>query len=141
MSGRYAEGTAVDVEKSRAEMIGTLGRYAVRKFGWDQDPVEGDALFFELGGKAYRMMVRKPKAADFEYNPRIPTATLVEREWRRRWRAVAMLLKMKLEFADSGDSTIENELMAYMVLQDGSTLGEAIAGNKVPLLAATTGGK
>lgn len=135
---RYAEGTAVDVEKSRAEMVGTLGRYNVRKFGWEFGD-EGDVLFFEIEGKAYKMLVRRPKASEFEYNPRIAAGDLVLREWRRRWRAVGMLLKMKLEFAESGDSTIENELLPYLVLRDGTTLGDAIADNKVPLLAA--GGK
>lgn len=132
---RYAEGTSVDVEKSRAEMVGTLGRYSVRKFGWEFAD-DGDILYFEIDGKAYRMKVSRPTSKDVRVGPRQDLESVLEAEWRRRWRAVGMLLKMKLEFAESGDSTIEKELMPYLLLRDGQTLSEAITGGDVPLLLA-----
>lgn len=136
--GRYAEGTSVPVEKSRAEMIGTLGRFGVKKFGWDMQD-NGDVLFFEVSGKQYRMTIARPKADDVPYNPRITQQTLIDREWMRRWRAHATMLKMRLEFAESGDSTTETELLPYLILKSGQTLGEAVIGGGLPLLSS--GGK
>lgn len=133
--GRYAEGTSVPVEKSRAEMIGTLGRFGVKKFGWDMQD-SADILFFEVNGKSYRMEIVRPAPDDVAYNPRIDKKTLLDREWARRWRANAMMLKMRLEFAESGDSTAEVELLPYLLLKTGETLGEAVLGGSVPLLAA-----
>lgn len=132
---RYAEGTEVSVEKSQAEMVGTLGRYRVRKFGWEFTS-EGDILYFEINARAYRLTVHRPTAKDVQVGPRTDLKTALDREWRRRWRANAMMLKMRLEFADSGDSTIESELLSYLLLSDGSTLAEVVDGGKVPLLAA-----
>jgi hypothetical protein len=135
---RYAEGTTVPVEKSRAEMVGTLGRFGVKKFGWDMQD-DADLLFFEITGKSYRMEIVRPTSEDVSYNPRIDQKTLLDREWQRRWRANAMMLKMRLEFAESGDSTAEVELLPYLLLRDGTTLGQAVLGEKLPLMLAAGG--
>lgn len=132
---RYAEGTTVPVEKSRAEMVGTLGRFGVRKFGWDMQD-DADILMFEITGKSYRMAILRPSPDDVPYNPRVDKKILLEREWMRRWRANATMLKMRLEFAESGDSTAEVELLPYLLLRDGTTLGQAVLGDKIPLMLA-----
>lgn len=132
---KYAEGTDVSVDRSRAEIIHNLTRYGVKKFGWDQQD-EADVLFFELNTKAYRITIQKPKASEFEYNPRVTAATYIDREWRRRWRAHGMMLKMRLEFAESGDSTTEQELLPFLILEGGATVGEALEAGRLPLLGA-----
>ena len=48
-------------------------------------------------------------------------------EWRRRWRANVLLLKAKLEFADGETSTVERELMPFLLTAGGQTLGDLIA--------------
>jgi hypothetical protein len=47
-----------------------------------------------------------------------------------------LLLKAKLEFIDGGDTTLEREFMPYLVLQDGSTVGDLIDSGHLPLLMA-----
>jgi len=143
---RFAQGTDVPVERSRGEITGILASHGVQRQAWASEP-EGDTLQFELGGLTYRLRIARPTleevAAQWRadgrdwsrvYDPR----TKVDAEWRRRWRANVLLVKAKLEFADSDASTVARELMPYALLRDGRTLEEAIvAGDKsLPLLAA-----
>lgn len=143
---RYAEGTTVTVESSRGEITGILAKHGVVRMAWGSEP-EGDTLQFELGGQAYRFWIERPTAkllrerwkADGK-SPQtlkfLPSDSQVAAEWRRRWRAHVLLLKAKLEFAASGDSTLTRELMPYLLLKDGRTLETALADGGLPLLAA-----
>jgi hypothetical protein len=141
---RYAEGTTVEVHVSRGEISGILAKHGVVVQAWGTTP-EGDHLQFELAGRVFRLEIRKPTMAEVRqayshlYSRQVDWEKKLAQEWRRRWRATVLLLKAKLEFADGEASTIEQELMPYMLLKDGTTLGAAIAGDKVPLLAATAG--
>lgn len=139
---RYAEGTTVSVDSSRGEISGILAKHGVIRMGWFTEP-EADVLQFEIAGRAYRMNIVRPTVAELRadyiangrdwsrvYDP----AAKVNAEWKRRWRANVLLLKAKLEFADGVTSTVERELMPYMVLADGRTLEAAIG--SLPLLAA-----
>jgi hypothetical protein len=138
---RYAEGTKVSVESSRGEISGILGKHGVVRMGWFTEP-ENDVVQFELGGRVYRLGIKRPNLADVKavYSGNQPWnvdwASRVDAEWRRRWRATVLLLKAKLEFADGETSTVERELMAYMLLKDGQTLEAAISAGAMPLLAA-----
>ncbi len=69
----------------------------------------------------------------------------VESEERRRWRAQLLLIKAKLEMIATGETTVEREFLADMVLPDGGTVSTRIAaslaetystGMSVPLLGA-----
>jgi hypothetical protein len=144
MARRYAEGTQVSVESSRGEITGILAKHGVVRMGWFTEP-EADVLQFELHGHAYRLHIVRPTVADVKamhiadgrdwsrvYDP----ASKVNAEWKRRWRANVLLLKAKLEFADGMTSTVERELMPYMVLKDGRTLEAVITDGSLPLLAA-----
>lgn len=139
---RYAEGTAVTVETSRGEIMGILGKHGVVAQMLGTSP-EADHIQFELKGRVFRLEIKRPTQADiFRLFPNHrDTESRLQSEWRRRWRATVLLLKAKLEFADGETSTVEQELMPYMLLKDGTTLGAAIAAEKVPLLAATAAGR
>ena len=47
-------------------------------------------------------------------------------EVRRRWRALALSIKAKLETVESGIAEFETEFMPYMVLPNGKTVAENI---------------
>lgn len=141
---RYAEGTKVMVDASRREISGILAKHGVTRMGWFTEP-ERDVLQFEISGRAYRLHIERPTLAEVKadyiaqggrWNLVYDPGKKVEDEWRRRWRANVLLLKAKLEFADGMTSTIERELMPYMLLKDGRTLEAAIANGGVPLLEA-----
>lgn len=147
--GRYAEGTTVSVDQSRGEITGILARYGVVRMGWATEP-EGDVLQFQLDDRNYRFRITRPtigevRAAWDEDHPfaapgqraNLDWAKKLDAEWRRRWRANALLIKAKLEFADGETSTVAREFLPYAVLKDGrTTLLEAIEAGGVPLLAA-----
>lgn len=137
----YAEGTSVTVMQSRGDITGILTKHGVEVMAWGSNPA-GDYLAFELGGKSFKLEIKKPTEQDiFDLFPNHrDTQAKLDGEWRRRWRATVLLLKAKLEFADGQTSTIEQELMPYMLLRDGTTLGAAVLGDKIPLML-TSGGK
>jgi hypothetical protein len=137
---RYAEGTQVSVNSSQGEIAGILHTHGVRKQGWMSSP-DGDELMFELGGHSFRFQILRPTITEIRRlypNTRDERAKL-DAEWRRRWRANVLLLKAKLEFIDSGDTTLERELLPYMLTASGQTVGELVVAGKLPMLSA--GGK
>lgn len=145
---RFAEGTTVSVESSRAEISGILTKHGVKRQAWASEP-EGDMLQFELQGYQYRFRIARPTLDDVrsdwiasgrDWSRVYDRDAKVNAEWRRRWRANVLLLKAKLEFAEGEASTVIRELMPYALLRDGRTLEEAVlAGDAVPLLAAKAG--
>lgn len=134
---RYAEGTTVPVERSRGEISGILATHGVERMGWQTGP-EGDELLFELAGHRFRFQIVKPTVREiFELFPNHrDTDAKLAAEWRRRWRANVLLLKAKLEFIDSGDTTIERELLPYMLTAGGQTIGELVAAGGLKMLGA-----
>jgi regulator of extracellular matrix RemA (YlzA/DUF370 family) len=136
---RYAEGTKVSVDSSRGEITGILAKHGVQRMGWMAAP-EGDELMFELGGGSYRLSMVKPTIAEIRrlYPNAYDEQAKLDAEWRRRWRANVLLLKAKLEFVASGDTTLDRELLPYRVLKDGRTLEQTLAAGGLPMLAAKT---
>jgi len=140
---RYAEGTRVTVDSSRGEITGILAKHGVQKMGWMGSP-EGDQLMFELGGGSYRFDILKPTATslrerdghEYVYPQNVDWETKADAEWRRRWRANVLLLKAKLEFIQSGDTTLERELLPYRLLKGGQTVESLIAAGGLPLLGS-----
>lgn len=142
LTRRYAEGTQVSVDSSRGEISGILTKHGVIRMGWFTEP-EADVLQFEITGRSYRLTIVRPTIAELRESYRADgrdwsrvydQQAKVTAEWKRRWRANVLLLKAKLEFADGVTSTVERELMPYMVLADGRTLEAAIG--SLPLLQA-----
>jgi hypothetical protein len=134
---RYAEGTKVSVESSRGEITGILAKHGVERMGWMATP-EGDQLMFELGGGQYRLDILKPTLVEIrrDYPNAYEPASKLDAEWRRRWRANVLLLKAKLEFVGSGDTTLDRELLPYRVLKDGRTLEQTLLDGGLPMLEA-----
>ncbi len=132
---RYAVNTEVTSDRSRSEIESTLRRYGAMKFAYGWTDEEATVLF-ELVGRRVLFRLPLPNRNDrvFTHTPgrgqrRDPAAA--EREWekaqRQRWRALALVIKAKLEAVDSGITTVEQEFLAHIVLPDGSTVGQWIA--------------
>ena len=101
----------------------------------------GDQLMFELGGHSFRFDIVKPTIEEIrrDYPNSYDWTKKLDGEWRRRWRANVLLLKAKLEFIDSGDTTLERELMPYMLTAGGQTMAELIVAGELPMLTAGAG--
>lgn len=134
---RYAEGTKVSVDSSRAEITAILAKHGVDTMAWAGNPA-GDKVMFNLKGGQYRLDIIRPTLAEvralypnaYDYNAKL------DHEWKRRWRANVLLLKAKLEFADGETTTIDRELLPYRVLKGGKTVEETMLDGGLPLLTA-----
>ena len=143
----YAEGTSVPAERSRAEIERLLERYGAEQFAYGWQP-GGAVVMFRHAGRSIRFTLPIPDPKAFALSPagrRRTKASMEEahaQEIRRRWRALALAIKAKLEVCASGIASFEDEFLAYTVLPDGKTVGQwaapqieaATATGKMPLL-------
>lgn len=126
---RYASGTDVTSSRSREEIERTLERYGADQFlyGW-QD--EAAMIGFRMEGRQIRFVPAMPSKDDRTFThhsrgTRTPEAALKswEQAVRQRWRALALVIKAKLEAVESGISELEDEFLANIVLPGGATAG------------------
>lgn len=133
---RYAKDTSVPVSKSRAEIEAAVERYGATQFasGWRDGQA---AISFVIKERAVRFILPLPdkNAEEFTHwrpgngyriEPRTPDKALEkwEQACRQRWRALALVIKAKLEAVETGITTLEDEFMAHIVMPNGQTLGE-----------------
>ena len=130
---RFAEGTKVTVENTRSELERLLRVYGADAvvIGWD-GPVS--TIAFRLQGRHIKYTVVRPERTDTVVThyasgkPRPPhgISEAIAAEHRRRWRALLLIVKAKLELVASGDADFEDEFLAHTMLADGNTVGEWI---------------
>lgn len=133
---RFAANSSVSVDRSRGEIERLLTRYGAEQFmsGWrDNEAVVG----FVIDRRVIRFMLPLPgkDAPEFRRTPagrRTRSPADAERAWeqacRSRWRALALVIKAKLEAVATGISTIEDEFLAWTVVPggDGRTIGDVL---------------
>lgn len=131
---RYAEGTDVPVERSKAEIEGLLRRHGASGFfaSWDDEKAMS-VVGFRLAERMFRLEIRTPSVEDAPMRPPGTRTPEPERrqvwrdqEERRRWRAQLLLVKAKLEMIGTGETTVEREFLADMLLPNGQTVGKAM---------------
>lgn len=146
----YAKDTSVNQTQSLLEIERTLSRYGADQFmyGRQQDKA---AVGFVMHGRQVRIVVGMPDKMSSEFwetpTGRDRTEPAALKEWeqacRARYRALALVVKAKLEAVESGITTFEEEFMAHLVLPGGQTVGERLlpeyeearrTGNLPPLL-------
>lgn len=131
---RYAEGTSVTPEKSQQEISATIRRYGASKLAvaWEDRRA---MVAFGAHNLHVRMILDLPSPDDAEFRT-TPTGrgrdtaarkSACEAEIRRRWRALALAIKAKLEAVETGITSFEDEFMAHIVLPDGTTVSEHVA--------------
>lgn len=132
----FAEGTTVAPERTRAEIETMLKRYGYGEGFAYQATGRGASIMFQARGRAVRFDVAIPqpteassyRARRARRNGAFRDGSPLEAEVRRRWRALALVLKGKLEAVASGVMTFEREFLANIVLPgDGRTVGEVVA--------------
>jgi len=132
MTRRYAAGTDVSVEKSKAEADRIVRAHGASKVGVMTDG-NGGVVLFELDGQAYKFEVANPDPRDRAIRenkagyvlPQGQITARYEAELRRRWRVLIIALKVKFEIVESGAATIEREFLPYAMLP-GGTVGELL---------------
>ncbi len=131
--GKYAATTDVGADRSRAEIERTLQRYGARGFmyGWDETRA---VLGFIIHDRQVRFILPLPDRDDPEFNRtatgRQRTAKAAgeayEQAVRQRWRALALVIKSKLEAVETGIVDFTSEFLAHLVLPSGETVGDAV---------------
>lgn len=133
---RYAEGTSVAAERSRAELERILRRFGAQSFGYAWDERTGlEQIGFRIGGRSVRMSLPLPTIEDplIALTPGGKRRTFIQadaalqQETRRRWRSLVLVVKAKLTAVDDGISTVEREFLADLVLPSGQTTHEWMA--------------
>lgn len=156
----YAKGTEVPVDRSRAEIEHLLKRYGADQFasGWELNRA---IIGFRCNERFVRFVLTLPSQTDKAFThalrrgaswarprPKAAAAAAYDAELRRLWRALALVIKAKLEAVESGIATFENEFMAHIVLPGGKTVGEQVrpqieqaykSGKAMPLLLGAGG--
>lgn len=129
----FAEGTTVSVEKSRAEIEKLITRYGATSTAFMTAPGRS-VVCFEAGGRRIMFELTLPDIAEkrFQRDGRGSLLSQPKRaeKWeqacRQRWRALALVIKAKLEAVESGITTFEDEFLAHIVMPDGQTVATHI---------------
>lgn len=145
----------VSVPKSRAEIEDLLIRYGADGFAYAVNPQKAQILFTACGQRV-RFDLAFPPKETFRINKAKPSWSaryrrtdaqvdeVYEAEMRRLWRALALVIKAKLEAVSSGIVTFESEFLAHFVLPNGNTVGAEVTpklaemratGASIPLLS------
>ena len=90
-------------------------------------------IAFSMEGRQVRFVLPMPDKGERRFThhskgARTPDAALKqwEQACRQRWRALALVIKAKLEAVESGISIFEDEFMANIVLPGGRTVSEEV---------------
>ncbi len=127
----YAEHTEVPIDRSKGEIERILKRYGAAGFGYMTKGNQA-AVMFLAHGKQLRFILPLPLPEDVSRTPKgRPRKGQVvneqlERETRRRWRALSLDIKAKLEAVETGITMFEQEFLAHIVLPNGQTVAEAV---------------
>lgn len=130
---QYASQTTVSAEKSRGEIERTLTRYGATGFAyaWDGDHA---MIAFTACNRQVRFLLPLPDRnhPDFTKTPQgkvraaAAAETAYEQATRQKWRALALVIKAKLEAVESGIVTFEDEFAMNFVLPDGTTVRDHV---------------
>lgn len=127
--GSYAKNTNVSPEKSQEEIRKTLRKYGADKFGTMEEKDRAHVMF-EYNNMSIQITAQFPDRSEFTKTEtgRSRTESAVDTEYeqaiKQRWRALLLGIKAKLEFCESGISTIEKEFMANIILPDGRNISD-----------------
>ncbi len=128
---RFAQNTDVGSDRSRAEIEKTLARYGASQFmyGWSADAA---VIAFEMNGRRIKFQLPMPdrNSEEFSTTPTgrerasNQTEKAYEQAVRQRWRALALVIKAKLEAVETGITMFDEEFLAHIVLPNGNTVGQ-----------------
>lgn len=134
MAGNYAKGTSVSVERSMNELRRMLRRYGADAFGHTEqampDGREVIQIAFRYSGWNVRFRLPMPSREPYRYTAtgRERDNSAIEKDWerecRRMWRAMVLVVKAKLEGVESGILTFQEAFLGDFVTPGGVTVSE-----------------
>ena len=142
----YANGTTVSIGRSKMEIEKILQKYHATAFGTYQED-DRALVQFKIMGRSFQIGLPLLPLADFMETPTGRSRTerqaleTQEKETRRRWRAVCLVLKAKLELIETGSSSVDAEFFPYLVLPDGETVQDKLMPHVESLISGKDLGK
>lgn len=121
----YARETAVPEDRSRNEIEKLVVRYRATNFAYANGQ-EGAMIGFEMKNRRIRFTMKYPEQKTLKRPPRgrwYPEEAMAQ-ERRRLWRALALVVKAKLESVASKIETFDQAFMAHIVMPGGRTIAE-----------------
>jgi hypothetical protein len=151
---QYAADTKVSPSRSREEIERTLSRYGCEHFAYHSGP-RLVQIAFEMHDRTIRFDLPMPSRHDDAYT-KTPTGkkrspkqshAAWEKDCRQKWRALALVIKAKLEAVESGITTFEVEFMGHIVMPGGKlfkdvalpAIAESYETQKPPVLMLGSG--
>ena len=135
---RFAEGTSVSSDRSRAEIDGLLMRYGANSFVYGMN-ADSAMVAFEMRSRRIKFVLPMPDRADAKFTMGVhphshkpiklapdKIAERYEQATRERWRALVLCIKAKLESVESGIETFEEAFLPHIVMSNGRTIGETL---------------
>lgn len=133
----FARGTEVPIEKSKMEIEATVRRYGADGFlfGWTENLA---TVEFRCQNRHVRFVMTLPRRDERRFThlsdrygaQKLRSPDSARKEWeqacRQKWRALALLVKAKLEAVESQIGSFESEFLSNIVLPDGSTVYERV---------------
>jgi len=126
---RYAAGTTVSPERSRMEIERILVRFGASEFIYGARP-DQTVIQFKFSGRIIRFVLPLKGWQAFKETPKGRTRrdgaaqAAWESDVRCRFRALALVLKAKLEAVQTGITAFEEEFYAHVLLPNGKTVYE-----------------
>lgn len=112
----YAKASSVPVDRSQNEIRKTLTKYGATGFLFGESK-GGAVIAFEMNGRRIKFSLPLPE--------NLKTKSELQLE-RTRWRCLLLAIKAKLECAETGITTFEQEFLAHIMLPNGKTVSETI---------------
>jgi hypothetical protein len=132
MGPSYAASTTVSSEQSRMEIERTLKRYGADAFAY-MSGRDRAAIEFAKDDRRVRFVLAMPDPDSDEFvrhsrgkRTAEQALKLYEQATRQRWRALALVVKAKLEAVEAGISEFEDEFLANIVLPGGGTVADQV---------------
>lgn len=139
----YASGTNVSVDKSEAEIKTLLRKHGATKFATKWEGTHSEVVFV-CQNRLIQFRIPMPSQSEVERTPtgrkrnkkNVVELKLVEEE-RRRWRALVLCIKAKLEAVAEKIETFDEAFLSHIVTDDKRTVYERLIakGASIKMLA------
>lgn len=134
MTRRFASDTSVSMDRSIVEIRTTVRRYGASEFMHMESDAQAAVAFTMRGRRIlFRVPMPDPKDRAFTHTEtgKLRASNVAEAAWeqacRASWRALALVIKAKLEAVEVGIVVFEDEFLANTVPPGSSvTFGEAM---------------
>lgn len=133
MAKRFAEGTSVPVERTKAEIDRMLRQRRAERMAFAEE--NGKAIvLFDMNGRRIRFSMPLPIRTEERFTvdgrgnglPESKAYEKWERECRALWRGLLMAMKSNFINVDNGIETFEMAFLPHTLMPDGKTVAEHV---------------